>query len=48
MMDESGICTACGAEAELDAKQECSDCAGGSMESPAEDSAPEDGEEAAA
>lgn len=27
MIDGSGVCTACGAQAELDAEQKCPDCA---------------------
>lgn len=32
-MEGSGICTACGASAELNAEGTCPNCAGGSMES---------------
>jgi hypothetical protein len=44
-MDGTGICTACGAEAELDAKQTCPDCASGSMESDDDTVSPEGGKE---
>lgn len=59
-MEGSGICTACGASAELNAEGTCPDCAGGSMESQpqpeadqpsadaAEEAAPAEGEVAPA
>lgn len=41
-MSESGICTSCGATAELNEETKCPNCAGGSMESqPAEEATPE-------
>lgn len=36
IMSESGICTSCGATAELNEATKCPNCAAGSMESPSE------------